>query len=397
MSEPLRGIRVLDLSRVLTGPFCSMILADLGAEVVKVEVPGSGDDTRSFGPPFIGKESAYFLSINRNKKSIAINLKAKEGVVIVHRLARISDVVLENFRPGVTKGLGVDYPTISAINPRVVYCSISGFGQTGPYSQRPAYDLVTQGMAGLMGITGEPGREPVKVGVAITDIAGGMYAAIAILAALRARESRGRGCWIDISLVDSTLTWLVYVAGNYFASGRVPARMGSAHSNIVPNQTFVTADGKLLTIAVGNDRLWKNFCKALGIESLADDPRFATNPKRVENRGTLVPMLSDIMKKKTRDEWLEVLVREEVPAGPVYMMDEIFTDPQVLHRNMLREVDHPTAGRIKQIGNPIKIVGEPEPAIKPPPLLGEHTDDVLRSLGYSEEQVRDLKAKGVCA
>jgi len=397
MSEPLRGIRVLDLSRVLTGPFCSMVLADLGAEIVKVEVPGSGDDTRSMGPPFIGKESAYFLSINRNKKSIAINLKAKEGVEIVHRLARISDVVLENFRPGVTKGLGVDYPTISAINPRVVYCSISGFGQTGPYSQRPAYDLVTQGMGGLMGITGEPGREPVKVGVAITDIAGGMYAAIAVLAALRARESTGRGCWIDISLVDSTLTWLVYVAGNYFASGRVPARMGSAHSNIVPNQTFVTADGKLLTIAVGNDRLWKNFCKALGIENLADDPRFATNPKRVENRGTLVPMLSDIMKKKTRDEWFEVLVREEVPAGPVYMMDEIFIDPQVLHRNMLREVEHPTAGRIKQIGNPIKFVGEPESAITPPPLLGEQTDEVLRGLGYSEEQVRDLKAKGVCA
>jgi formyl-CoA transferase/CoA:oxalate CoA-transferase len=252
-------------------------------------------------------------------------------------------------------------------------------------------------MGGLMGITGEPGREPVKVGVAITDIAGGMYAAIAILAGLRARESTGRGCWIDISLVDSTLTWLVYVAGNYFASGRVPVRMGSAHSNIVPNQTFVTSDGKLLTIAVGNDRLWKNFCKALGIENLADDPRYATNPKRVENRGTLIPMLSEIMKKRTRDEWLEILVREEVPAGPVYMMDEIFTDPQVLHRNMLREVDHPTAGRIKQVGNPIKIVGEPEPAIRPPPLLGEHTDDVLRSLGYSGEEIRDLKAKGVCA
>ena len=380
MVLPLEDIRVLDLSRILTGPFCSMILADLGAEVIKVEMPGRGDDTRVWGPPFIKGESAYFLCLNRNKKSITLNLKNEKGREILYKLVQKCDVFLENFKPGVTKRLRMDYETICKINPRIIYCSITGFGQSGPYRDYPAYDIVIQGMGGLMGITGEPDRPPVRIGVAITDIGAGMYAAIAILSALIAREKTKKGQWIDVSLLDSTVSWMTYMAANYFATGMVPKRMGSAHPNIVPYQCFKARDGKYLTVAVGNDRIWKNFCEALGLENMVENPKFATNPKRVENRDELIPVLEKVFLSRTRDEWIEILLKKGVPCGPVYAMDEVFRDPQVLHRKMLVEIEHPKVGKIKQIGIPMKFSETPGEIKVPPPLLGQHTEEILKNL-----------------
>jgi len=395
MDPPLKSIRILDLSRSLTGPFCSMILADLGAEVIKVEVPEVGDMTRSWGPPFIGGESAYFLCVNRNKKSMTLNLKTEKGKKILYRLAEKCDVLLENFRPGVTDKLGVNYEAIHEINPRMVYCSISGFGQTGPYRDWPAYDIVVQGLGGFMGITGEFGRPPVRVGVAITDILAGAHAAIAILSALIARKTTGKGQWIDVSMLDGAVSWMTYMAANYFATGKVPERMGSAHPNIVPYQCFETKDGKYINIAIGNDRLWTSLCKVLGLKKLVQDPRFATNPKRVKNRNELISMLTKVFSTKIRDEWLEILGRE-IPCGPVYTMDEIFSDPQVLHRGMLVEIDHPVAGKIKQIGVPMKFSETLGEIKAPPPLLGQHTEEILKFfLKLSENEVSQLRKEKV--
>ena len=395
MNPPLKSIRILDLSRSLTGPFCSMILADLGAEVIKVEIPEVGDMTRSWGPPFIGGESAYFLCVNRNKKSMTLNLKTEKGKKILYRLAEKCDVLLENFRPGVTDKLGVNYEAIHEINPRMVYCSISGFGQTGPYRDWPAYDIVVQGLGGFMGITGEFGRPPVRVGVAITDILAGAHAAIAILSALIARKTTGKGQWIDVSMLDGAVSWMTYMAANYFATGKVPERMGSAHPNIVPYQCFETKDGKYINIAIGNDRLWTSLCKILGLKKLVQDPRFATNPKRVKNRNELISMLTKVFSTKIRDEWLEILGRE-IPCGPVYTMDEIFSDPQVLHRGMLVEIDHPVAGKIKQIGVPMKFSETLGEIKAPPPLLGQHTEEILKIfLKLSENEVSQLRKEKV--
>jgi len=372
-----------------------MILADLGAEVIKVEVPEVGDMTRSWGPPFIGGESAYFLCVNRNKKSMTLNLKTEKGKKILYRLAEKCDVLLENFRPGVTDKLGVNYETIHEINPRMIYCSISGFGQTGPYRDWPAYDIVVQGLGGFMGITGEFDRPPVRVGVAITDILAGAHAAIAILSALIARKTTGKGQWIDVSMLDGAVSWMTYMAANYFATGKVPERMGSAHPNIVPYQCFETKDGKYINIAIGNDRLWTSLCKVLGLKKLAQDPRFATNPKRVKNRNELISMLTKIFSTKIRDEWLEILGRE-IPCGPVYTMDEIFSNPQVLHRGMLVEIDHPVAGKIKQIGIPMKFSETLEEIKAPPPLLGQHTEEILKFfLKLSENEVSQLRKEKV--
>jgi crotonobetainyl-CoA:carnitine CoA-transferase CaiB-like acyl-CoA transferase len=368
-----------------------MILSDLGAEVIKVEMPGEGDDTRTY-PPFIGGLSSYFMSVNRGKKSVTLDLKKAEAREAIYRLAERSDIFLENFRPGVTARLGVDYENIRKVNLGIIYCSISSFGQTGPYASWPGYDIIIQGMGGLMGITGEPSRPPVRVGIAISDIGAGMWAAIAILAALRVREKTGVGQYIDISLLDGVVSWMTYAAGIYFATGRPPERMGSAHPSMVPYQAFEAGDGKYLLIAAGNDRLWATLCEGMGLKELAEDPRFSTMDRRVENRGELIPILEREFRKRPRDEWLERLRRLGFPCGPVYTLDEVFRDPHVLSRGMLIEMEHPELGVIKQIGPPMKFSETPCTVGSPPPRLGEHTEEVLRAVaGYSDEEIERLR------
>ena len=396
MPKPLEGIRVLDASRILTGPFCSMLLGDLGAEVIKIEIPGAGDDTRHWGPPFIGGESAYFLSVNRNKKSLTLNLTSDAGKNIFYELAAKCDVLLENFRPGVTEKLRIDYSTIAKINPNLVYCSITSFGQTGQYRERLAYDIVVQSMGGLMGITGEPNRPPVRIGVALSDIGAGMYAAIAILGAIIARQRLGGGQWLDVSLLDSTVSWMTYMAADYFATGHNPERMGSAHPSIVPYQCFKTKDKQFITVAIGNDKLFRKFSRAIGMEKLADEPMFATNPDRVRHRDQLIPILEKIFAKKTREEWLKALLDAKLPVGPVYSMQEIFADPHIKNREMLAKIQHPKAGMISQVGIPMRFSRTALDIKSPPPFLGEHTDEILHTLlGYDAHRISELHAKGV--
>ncbi|RLI04075.1 CoA transferase [Candidatus Bathyarchaeota archaeon] len=389
----LDGVKILDLSSALAGPYCTMMLADMGAEVIKVEPP-EGDVSRSWGPPFIEGESSYFLSINRNKKSIVINLKSEKGKEIVLKLAEKCDVFVENFRPGVTKRLGVDYETVKKVNPKIIYCSISGFGQEGPYRDYPAFDQILQGMGGLMSITGEPGRPPVKVGIPITDIAAGMFAAYGIVCALFYREKTGKGQYVDVSMLDSQVAWLTYQAGRYFATGEIPGPIGSGHPLIVPYQAFKTKDG-YINIAAGNDNLFRSLCKVLGVEHLADDPRFNTNPKRVENREELVKILEEIFVQKTTSEWLELIRKAGVPCGPIYNVADVVNDPQVLFRKMVVEIDHPKSGRIKVTGVPVKLSESPGDVRLPPPMLGQHTVDILKFLGYSDEDISKLKDEGV--
>ncbi len=390
--QPLQNIRVLDLSRVLAGPYCTMVLGDLGAEVIKVEPP-EGDETRGWGPPFAGGESAYYLCVNRNKCGMVVNLKTDEGREILRDLALQSDVLVENFRPGTLKKFGLDFEALHDLNPGLVYCSISGFGQTGSLRDKPGYDFMIQAMGGIMSVTGEPNGEPMKVGVAVADLFAGQNAVIAILAALQARTFTGEGQYIDIALFDSELGWLANVASNFLISGNNPKRYGNAHANIVPYQSLQASDGWLV-VAVGNDKQFEAFCRVIGLPELSADSKFQTNKLRVENREALITILKPIFMQKTVNEWL-ALIGEQFPCGPINDLGQVFSMPHVKEREMLVEMEHPTIGVLPLVGSPLKMGSTPVEYHLPPPLMGQHTKDVLKDvLGYSEEKVADLTERG---
>jgi crotonobetainyl-CoA:carnitine CoA-transferase CaiB-like acyl-CoA transferase len=380
--QPLQGIRVLDLSRVLAGPYCTMVLGDLGADVIKVEPP-EGDETRAWGPPFAEGESAYYLCVNRNKRGIVINLKSDEGKKVLRDLALQSDVLVENFRPGTLEKFGLDFETLHELNPKLIYCSITGFGQTGSMRDKPGYDFMIQALGGLMSITGEPEGEPMKTGVAVVDLFAGQNAIIAILAALQARTLTGLGQRIDISLFDSQLGWLANVASNYLISGNLPKRHGNAHANIVPYQSFQASDG-WFAIAVGNDRQFARLCGVIGYSELEIDPRFLKNSDRVENREILIPLLASIFKTAPVADWLKKLDEAEIPCGAINNFEQVFSMPNVKEREMLVTMNHPTIGELPLVGSPLKMSDTPVEYRLPPPLMGEHTKDVLRELRYAK-------------
>lgn len=406
MAGALSHIRVLDLSRVLAGPWCTQMLADLGADVIKVERPGKGDDTRQWGPPFAvdddGQstvESTYFLSANRGKRSVTVNIANPQGQALIRTLSAMSDVVVENFKVGTLARYGLDYDTLKKINPKLVYCSITGFGQDGPYADRAGYDFMIQGMGGLMSITGEAedtvDAGPQKVGVAIADIVTGLYCASAIQAALISRENTGIGQYIDMSLLDCQVAILANQAMMYLGADQVPSRMGNAHPNIVPYQVFATKDGHMI-IAVGNDNQFEQFCCLLGCPEVAKDLSFSTNQQRVANRVSLVKILSDRLVDKTTSEWLALLENVGVPCGKINAIDETLNDPQVQHRQMRVRADHESIGSVDLLASPIKLSETPTAVDRAPPTLGQHTDEVLTQvLDYSEEQVNQLRADGV--
>jgi crotonobetainyl-CoA:carnitine CoA-transferase CaiB-like acyl-CoA transferase len=397
----LSGIRVLDLSRILAGPTCTQILGDLGADVIKVEKPDEGDDTRRWGPPYVtGKdgqpstESAYFLAANRNKRSIAVDLTTASGQRAVRMLLNSSDVLIENFKTGALARFGLDYETLSASFPRLVYCSITGFGQTGPYASRAGYDFLAQAMGGIMSITGEPKGDPMKVGVGITDITTGLYATIGILAALQERARTGRGQRIDIALLDTQVSWLANEATNYLLSGNVPARRGNEHPNIAPYKVYGTADGHAV-LCIGNDGQFLRWCAAAGVDALALDARFATNPARLAHRADLDAAVSNAMARRTTREWLSILEPLGVPIGPVNTIDEVFEDPQVISRNMRLSMPYPHAatGSVDLVGSPLKLSRTPVSYRRTPPRLGEHTDEIVREFGLSSHSNTEIEIR----
>lgn len=404
--KALGHIRILDLTRVLAGPWCAQNFADLGAEVIKVERPGNGDDTRCWGPPYLRDENgantteaAYYLAANRGKQAITVDISTPEGQEIIRKLAAQSDVVLENYKVGQLKKYGLDYASLKEIKPDLIYCSITGFGQDGPYAHRAGYDFIVQGMGGFMSLTGErddlPGGGPQKAGVAIADLMTGMYATIAVMAALTHRDRTGEGQYIDMALLDVQVAMLANMNTNYLASGKPPVRWGNAHPNIVPYQTFATSDGHII-VAAGNDGQYKKFVAAGGEEQLATDERFRTNPARVANREVLIPLLADMVKRKSRQEWIALLEDAGVPCGPINRLDDVFNDPQVKARGMQITLPHPTAGSVKLVGSPMKLSATPPDYQSPPPLLGQHTDQILKSvLEYDDEQLSQLRQRGI--
>jgi crotonobetainyl-CoA:carnitine CoA-transferase CaiB-like acyl-CoA transferase len=389
----LQGITVLDLTRVLAGPFCTMILGDLGADVIKVEAVGSKDDTRAWGPPFAGGESAYYLCANRNKRAITLNLKSAKGQDAFKKLAAGADVVVQNFKTGTLERLGLGYDTLKRINPQIILASITGFGQTGPYKNEPGYDYIIQAMAGLMSITGDERSGPLKVGVAIADVLTGLYAAIGILAALHERSYSGEGQQLDVSLFDAQLSALVNVASSYLTTGAVPRRLGNQHPHIVPYQVFPTRDGEMV-VAVGNDAQFRKLAEALGMPELAADERYRTNADRLRHRDGLVAVISAVMKAKPTTHWRARLQAAGIPHGPINDLQAVFADPQVQARNMVVEMAHPTAGSVKLVGSPLKLSRTPVEMKRHPPLYGEHTTQVLSRLGYSPDELDEMSRNG---
>ena len=391
---PLAGLRVIDLTRVLSGPFCAMMLGDMGAEVIKVERPGAGDDTRAFAPPYQGEESAYFLSVNRNKKSLTLDMKQDAAKEVLWKLVESADVIVENFRPGAAERLGFGYEDVSARNPSIIYGSISGFGDTGPGAKRPGYDLVIQGESGMMDITGEADGPPTKMGTSIADMVAGMMLSQGVLAALSARHATGKGQHVKVSMLEALASLLTYQAGNYYATGTAPKRRGNAHPSIVPYETFQAGDG-WLNVAVANDSLWQKFCDAADKPDWKVHPNYATAPDRVRNRDEIMPLIIEVVKTKTRAEWIALLDAAGVPCGAIATVEEICESETLKARGMIWEMGHETAGVVRTIANPIEFTGTKLATPTPPPRLGEHADEILASAGYDAAAISALKDQGV--
>ena len=392
----LEGVKVLDLTQIMAGPYCTMMLADMGADVVKVEKPNGGDDTRRMGPPFIEGESAAFLGINRNKRSIVIDLRSDAGRELAQRMARESDILVQNFRPGAIERMGLGYQKVREINPAIVYCTISGFGATGPYARRGGFDLVTQGMSGLMSVTGHPDGPPAKIGVPVCDLNAGMFGAIGILTAYINRLRTGQGQHVDTSLLEGGIAYTFWESAMYFATGDIPEPKGSAHRLTAPYQAFETSDG-YVNIGAANQANWERLCVAIGRDELVTDPRFVEPRDRMNNLDALVSTLEGTFAQQTSDHWMEILDAASVPAGPINDLAQVYDDPQVQAREMMVETDHPVAGRIKNIGIPIKLSETPGQFRRPAPTLGQHTDEVLRDLGCSGDEIASLRSEGAVA
>ncbi len=394
---PLKGLRVLDLTRVLAGPTCTQMLGDMGAEVIKIERPGAGDDTRGFAPPAMPgtEESAYFVGVNRNKRSVTLDIATPEGQKIIKRLLEDTDILVENFKVGALAKYGLGYEQVHKAFPSIIYCSITGFGQTGPYAPRPGYDALIQAMGGVMSLTGEIEGEPQKVGIPVADVFAGLYGCIGILAALRHRERTGQGQQVDIGMLDTHVAWLANQGMNYLATGENPPRLGNQHPNIVPYQVFPTADGHIV-LSVGNDPTFKRFCDAFGISHLLDDERFATNPARVQNRKLVTETLNETMRTRTTADWVEKLEALKIGCGPINTLKQVFADPHVVARGMVIEMDHAAGVPVKVIANPVRLSETPADYRVPPPVLGQHTDEILGDLlGISAREINKLRDKGI--
>lgn len=396
LTSVLEGVRVIDLSQALAGPYCTMLLGDLGAEVIKVERPKIGDMSRGWGPPFLDGESAYFLCTNRNKRGMTLNLATQKGQEIIHRLLERADILVTSLHKIESlQRFCLDYETVHGLNPRLIYCSITGYGHTGPMAGRGGYDVVAQGEAGLMSLTGEPEGDPLRYPIPLADLTTGVYSVVGILAALLVRERTGNGQYLDMALLDSQASWLTNVAGAYFATGKRPQRLGNVHPNIVPYQPLRAKD-KYIIVAVGSERLWERFCHLLGGEkTIMSDPRFVTNKERIEHREELIPLLQEIIQSREADYWLERFAEADIPCGPINFVDETLTDPQLLARGMIVELEHPLLGMVRSVGNPVHLSQTPVSYRRPPPLLGEHNVEILSSLGYSQEEIGALEAEGV--
>lgn len=392
---PLEDLRVIDLTQYVAGPYCALLLADLGAEVIKVERPGSGDVYRRQGPHFVKGESVSFLCLNRNKKSLTLDLKAAEAREILYRLVKNADVFLENSKPGTLERLGLGYEVLQTVNPRLIYASISGFGQQGPDRDKGGYDLIMQGITGIMDMTGEPGQPPAKVPVAALDYGAGMYAALGILSAVVAREKTGRGQWVQTSLLETGISWLLMHAAEYFLAGNLPQRLGSASPFFAPYQAVRARDGYVTLVGTGGKDSWGRLCRALGLDHLVNDPRFADNAGRIAHRQELIRLVEEKTSQLNTVDLLRLLEKEEIPCGPIHPLAQALANHQVLACDMVQELDHPTVGKMKTTGLPIKLMGTPGALRMPPPLLGQHTEEILRSLGYSKGEIHALREKGI--